>query len=175
MITICLDCGIIAESPCKIWVLLPDSKSGKITMHRRTEVLAAIALRGYVESWPKNERGLRQLKRWLKAFNLYSTTPPDENNKKTGQIFSDYLDEYFNSFDYYPVCSRHLFQKNDAYALWLDFLLVAGDVGTSANRLYENPENYLNLEGWTKEDVKTRKEQIAREIQSRIAAKKPAQ
>lgn len=153
-------------------LLLADSKSGKIQIHGRTEVLAAITLRGHLKSWPKGEKGVWPFKRWLKALSVFSMAPPDESNRKARKLFSDYLDGYFNSFDFYPTCSRHLFQRNDAFALWQDFLLVAGDLATSADQLQANPENYLDLEGWTKEDVKTRKEEIAREIQSRIAAKK---
>jgi hypothetical protein len=135
-------------------------------------VLAAIALRDHGRSWTqwKDEVGL--LAKWLRAFSVFAMSPPDENKQETSTVFSDYLDGYFNSFDFYPTCTRHVFQRNDAFALWQDFLLVADDLATSADRLQANPKSYFNLEGWSEEDVKTRKEQIAREIQSRIAAKK---
>lgn len=120
-------------------------------------------------------RGSRLLS-WLTSLFVFSKRETkDTNAVEHENAFENYLDSYFNSFDYYPVCSRQVFQRNDAFALWQDFLLVTTDLMTSSDRLISNPKNYLNLEGWTEEDVKTRKEQIAREIQSRIAAKKSVQ
>jgi hypothetical protein len=120
-------------------------------------------------------RGPRLLS-WLTSLFVFSKREPKQSNSNEPEnAFEDYLDSYFNSFDFYPVCSRQVLHRNDAFALWQDFLLVTNDLMTASDRLISNPKNYLNLEGWTEEDVKTRKEQIAREIRSRIAAKKSAQ
>jgi hypothetical protein len=120
-------------------------------------------------------RGSRLLS-WLTSLIVFSKRETKESNTVDREnAFDDYLDSYFNSFDFYPVCSRQVFHRNDAFALWQDFLFVTSDLLISSDRLNSNPKNYLNLKGWTEEDVKARKEQIAREIQSRIAAKKSAQ
>lgn len=120
-------------------------------------------------------RGTRLLS-WLASLIVFSKREANEPiANEPENAFEDYLDSYFNSFDFYPVCSRQVFQRNDAFALWQDFLLVNADLLNSCDQLNSNPKSYLNLEGWTEEDVKTRKEQIAREIQSRIAAKESTQ
>jgi hypothetical protein len=120
-------------------------------------------------------RGSRLLS-WLTSLIVFSKRENKESSAiEPENAFEDYLDSYFNSFDFYPVCSRQVFHRNDAFALWQDFLVVTNDLLTSSDRLNSNPKNYLSLVGWTEEDVKTRKEQIAREIQSRIAAKRSAQ
>ena len=134
-------------------------------------MFAATALRDDGRSLSRHIQDVLPFRKWLNFIVLYSESARVETGSYSARNFSDYLDGYFNSFDFYPTCTRHVFQRNDAFALWQDFLLVAGDLATSADRLQANPENYLNLEGWTKENVKARKEQIAREIQSRIAAK----
>jgi hypothetical protein len=41
------------------------------------------------------------------------------------EAFRDYLDGFFNGIDLYPECPRETFLRNDAYALWRDFLRVA--------------------------------------------------
>jgi hypothetical protein len=122
--------------------------------------------------WVRENKKIWRLREWVKGFLTFAMASSDEGVRSDSEAFSDYLDSYFNSFDFYPACSRHVFQRNDAFALWQDFLLVTGDLSTAADRMQANPEKFLNLKGWMEEDVKTRKEQIAREIRSRIAAKK---
>jgi hypothetical protein len=77
--------------------------------------------------------------------------------------FRDYLDGYFNSFDYYPVCTRQLFLPNDAYALWSDYMKVAEDFSQSTNRLVQSPRDHLVLEGLTDEEVKAKNDAATQE------------
>ena len=88
--------------------------------------------------------------------------------------FQDYLDGYFNSFDYYPVCTRHVFAKNDAYALWSDFMKIAADTSRSSEALVLSPERFLKLGAISSDELKKRKSKAAEEsIRRAIEEAKP--
>ncbi len=84
--------------------------------------------------------------------------------------FHDYLDGYFNSFDFYPVCTRQAFVRNDAYALWLDFMKVAGDFSKASERLVNSPEQFLKLGAISGEKLEKLKRQAARQSVRRAVA-----
>ena len=52
----------------------------------------------------------------------------------------DYLDGYVQSFDFYPVCTRHVFARNDAYALVVDFETIAEDLSFANDMSVGYPE-----------------------------------
>jgi len=93
---------------------------------------------------------------WVKS-NRRNSQNPDELESS----FHDYLDGYFNSFDYYPVCTRHVFARNDAYALWIDFMKVAGDLSNATGEMITSPERFLALGSISGEELKKRKQQAA--------------
>ena len=73
----------------------------------------------------------------------------------------DYLDGYFLASDFYPACTRHLFARNDAYALWNDFLKVAEDLSVATNSMVGSPERFMNLESLTSDELEARKRKAA--------------
>ena len=86
----------------------------------------------------------------------------------------DYLDGYFQSFDYYPVCTRHIYSRNDAYALWSDFLKVADDLSYSAGEMVSSPERFLNLGSFSGDELARRKQQAATRSVEHIIEQFPA-
>jgi hypothetical protein len=94
---------------------------------------------------------------WVKS-NRKNEQHPDELENS----FNDYLDGYFNSFDYYPVCTRHIFARNDAYALWTDFLKVAGDLSQASEVMISSPERFLALGSISGEELENRKREAAK-------------
>lgn len=102
-------------------------------------------------------------------FNLFSimfSWPKSHRMKPERQedledSFRDYLDGYFNSFDYYPVCTRHIFARNDAYALWSDFMKVADDLSHATGEMITSPERFLALGSISGEELEKRKQQAA--------------
>lgn len=84
-----------------------------------------------------------------------------QNPDELESSFHDYLDGYFNSFDYYPVCTRHLFARNDAYALWVDFMKVADDLSNATGEMITSPERFLALGSISGEELEKRKQQAA--------------
>jgi hypothetical protein len=93
---------------------------------------------------------------WVK-----STRKNPQNPDELESSFQDYLDGYFNSFDYYPVCTRQIFARNDAYALWVDFMKVAGDLSNATGEMITSPERFLALGSISGEELKKRKQQAA--------------
>ena len=81
--------------------------------------------------------------------------------EEVARALRQYLDGYFLSFDYYPVCTHHIFARNDAFALWSDFLKVAEDLSSSAAKIIESPEEYMALGHLTGDELKQRKQQAA--------------
>lgn len=92
---------------------------------------------------------------------------------------SQFLDGYFNSADHYPVCTRQLFTRNDAFALWSDFVKISEDFSGSTQNMIFSPERFLDLESLTSGEITTRKksaaagavEKIAERIKSDVARK----
>jgi hypothetical protein len=74
----------------------------------------------------------------------------------------DYLDGYFLSFDFYPVCERHLYAKNDAYALLQDFWAVGNDLNSAVQTLIRRPEVTLKDSVVDSDDVRRRKIEAAK-------------
>jgi len=74
--------------------------------------------------------------------------------------FEAYLEGYTMSFDFYPVCERHLFAKNDAYAIWRDFLMVSSEINRGVQELIDSPV----LQGGSvgNDDITRRKIEAAR-------------
>ena len=75
--------------------------------------------------------------------------------------FRDYLDGYFNSFDYHPTCTRHIFSRNDAFALWSDFLKISDDLSFAAGSMISSPERFMNLESLASDELAARKRKAA--------------
>ena len=84
-----------------------------------------------------------------------------KNKEDLADSFRNYLDGYFNSFDYYPVCTRHLFARNDAYALWSDFMKVTDDLSIATGEMITSPERFLALGSISGEELEKRKQQAA--------------
>ena len=82
-----------------------------------------------------------------------------ENPEDLKKSFQDYLNGYFNSFDYYPACTRNLFAHNDAYALWSDFMKVADDFSMATDEMITNPEQYLAAGANSSDAYKKRKQE----------------
>ena len=93
---------------------------------------------------------------WVKSKRKNSQHPDELESS-----FHDYLDGYFNSFDYYPVCTRHVFARNDAYALWADFMKVAGDLSNATGEMITSPERFLALGSISGEELEKKKQQAA--------------
>jgi hypothetical protein len=83
--------------------------------------------------------------------------------------FRAYLDGYFLSFDFYPTCERHLFIRNDAYALWSDFMRVASEVSESSAKLISSPERFAELTYESNHDFqRARREATDRAIEKAV-------
>ncbi|MGO9173458.1 MAG: hypothetical protein ACLP7P_16055 [Rhodomicrobium sp.] len=52
--------------------------------------------------------------------------------------FEAYLEGYLMSFDFYPVCERHLFARNDIGAILQDFWAISADVNRGVQDLIES-------------------------------------
>jgi hypothetical protein len=110
---------------------------------------------------------LRTLKQIFTLPMIWSRPGKSEAPRDLGDRFHEFLDGYFNSFDYYPVCTRHVFARNDAYALWSDFLKVAGDVSQATEHLVISPERFLELGAISDDDLEKLKKQAAKKGISR--------
>jgi hypothetical protein len=102
----------------------------------------------------------------LKIFDvMFSWTKSSRKElKRSGDVdksFREYLDGYFNSYDFYPVCTRQVFARNDAYALWADFLKVADDLSYVTEEMIISPERFLGLESVDSEELSRRKKEAA--------------
>lgn len=102
---------------------------------------------------------------------LMSDARPRKNTKLSddrspAEKFWDYLDGYLFGFDLYPVCERHLFVKNDAYAILQDFWAVGAALNNSTQELIKSPEVVLR-EQTADDDIRRRKIKAAK---SAIAA-----
>jgi hypothetical protein len=96
--------------------------------------------------------------------------------KNGEEPFQRYLEGYFNSFDFYPVCTRSSHSRNDAYALWADFLKVAQDLSSINNKMIESPDKFLALGGVSADELENRKKEaieksFARLFENAAAAK----
>lgn len=105
--------------------------------------------------------------RWRKDF-----SDSDGDN-----AFESYLDGYFNSFDFYPACTRKLHENSDAYALWVDFLKVAQDVESANISLMASPERFLAMGALSRDEIEIRKkiaqEQTTKRLTGGGSAEKP--
>lgn len=107
-------------------------------------------------------RGSRLLS-WLNSLIVFSKRETKESNASEPEnAFEDYLDGYFNSFDFYPVCTRQLFQRNDAYALWQDFVKVKEDLLFATNQLVSDPVQHLRFEGLTNEKIRDQNDEATK-------------
>ena len=77
--------------------------------------------------------------------------------------FQAYLDGYFNAFDLYPVCERHMFAKNDVYALLRDFWAVGNDLTSATLRALVSPARELTVDGRSRDELARRKTTAAQE------------
>jgi hypothetical protein len=73
-----------------------------------------------------------------------------------------YLDGYMMSFDMYPVCERHLFIRNDAYALLKDFFAVGEDVNKSLQKLLEASAEEFSDMGLEPDEIRRRRIEAAK-------------
>lgn len=73
-----------------------------------------------------------------------------------------YLDGYMMSFDMYPVCERHLFIQNDAYALLKDFFAVGEDMNRATQKLLTAPDEEFAGSGISKDEVRRRRIEAAK-------------
>ena len=108
-------------------------------------------------------RMLRAIERLFMLPLSWSRPGKSETPRDVGDQFQDFLDGYFNSFDYYPACTRHVFARNDAYALWSDFLKIAGDVSQATEQLVMSPERFMELGAISDDDLEKLKKQAAKE------------
>jgi hypothetical protein len=102
-----------------------------------------------------------KLRKWLIVSILMSSSrdtakliESDSKRSPWEEKLKDYLDGYFMSFDYYPICERHIFARNDAYALLTDFSRVAMDISNSTSKLVSSPESILGAEALESRDGK---------------------
>jgi hypothetical protein len=95
----------------------------------------------------------------------------DIAEKKGDEPFQRYLEGYFNSFDFYPVCARNLHARNDAYALWIDFLKVAQDLSSINNKMIESPDKFLALGGVSTDELENRKREAFTKSLARLFEK----
>lgn len=73
-----------------------------------------------------------------------------------------YLDGYMMSFDMYPVCERHLFVRNDAYALYKDFFAIADDMNNAAQKLLTAPDQEFADTGMGLDEIRRRRIEAAK-------------
>ena len=73
-----------------------------------------------------------------------------------------YLDGYMMSFDMYPVCERHLFIRNDAYALLRDFFAVGEDMNKAARRLLTASDEEFSETGVELNEIRKRRVEAAK-------------
>jgi hypothetical protein len=100
---------------------------------------------------------------WLTSLIVFSKRESKQSNAgEPENAFEDYLDGYFNSFDFYPVCTRQLFQRNDAYALWQDFVKVKEDLLFATNQLVSDPVQHLRFEGLTNEEIRNQNDEATK-------------
>ena len=107
----------------------------------------------------------------MAMFSWSKDSPIKSNEVESENSFSDYLDGYFNSFDFYPVCTRHLYSQNDAYALWMDFVKVAEDHSTQTKKMLVSPEKFMSLGTMSGEELEIRKRKAATEAVKKAIGK----
>ena len=95
----------------------------------------------------------------LKA--IKNLSPKEKSPDEFSSASRDYLDGYFLSLDYYPVCTRHIFSRNDAFALWSDFLKISDDLSLAASSMISTPERFMNLESSISDELESRKRKAA--------------
>jgi hypothetical protein len=139
----------IAKKPGDAYMLAPDA--------------ACVQSNAWPYHTTEDTASYSGVKFWL-MFNWAERWRKDFADSDAENPFESYLDGYFNSFDFYPVCTRKLHEKNDAYSLWVDFLKVAQDVGLANEGLKATPERFLAIGALTKDEIETRKKAIAEEI-----------
>jgi hypothetical protein len=84
------------------------------------------------------------------------------------RALSDYLDGYFNSFDFYPVCERHLFVRNDAFALWTDFMRIYDDLSQSTADLINHTERFVDADLLGTDELKAYQREAAKRALQRL-------
>lgn len=87
-----------------------------------------------------------------------NTNSKSPENRTPHEIFSDYLDGYLFGTDLYPICYKHLFAKNDAYALLKDFGAVGAALSKATQLYISSPHS----DSATIEDVRRRRVETAR-------------
>ncbi len=73
-----------------------------------------------------------------------------------------YLDGYMMAFDMYPVCERHLFVRNDAYALLRDFYAVGADVTEAFQKVLNASDQEFADTGLGPDEIRRRKIEITK-------------
>jgi hypothetical protein len=137
---------------------------GRAKMSTISETIRGTAL--HLDRSPVSARGS-----FRKLFaSIFSLSKPARHQpqRHLQRGFHDYLDGYFNSFDFYPVCTRQVFVRNDAFALWQDFMKVAGDFSRASEQLVISPEKYLKLGAISNEKLEKRKRQAAKSSIRRV-------
>jgi hypothetical protein len=126
----------------------------------------------YMDSWldvKSINRVILAMSNWTKVF-----SKEHKSKDEVESSFNDYLDGYFNSFDFYPVCTRQVFARNDAYALWSDFMKVADDLSFSTENMITYPERFMALGKISGEELEKRKSKAAINGLKKIARKTTA-
>ncbi len=106
-------------------------------------------------------RKLRRFIVFMSKVKNDDKSSPAKDPSTWEERFRDYLDGYFLSFDFYPVCERHLFVKNDAYALLRDFWAIGVDLNKATKEFIASPEKVLAGSSVDADDLKRRKVQTA--------------
>lgn len=105
----------------------------------------------------------------LKA--IKNLSPKEKSPDEFSSAFRDYLDGYFFSLDYYPVCTRHIFSRNDVFALWSDFLEISDDLSLATSSMISSPERFMNLESISSDDLESRKRKAATRAAEHLAGR----
>jgi len=88
------------------------------------------------------------------------------------QRLNDYLDGYFMSLDMHPVCERHLFIRNDAYALLHDFWSVANDMNKATRDFVAAPDEGSADHKVAEDEIRQRRIKAAQKALSAIKRKR---
>jgi hypothetical protein len=62
----------------------------------------------------------------------------------------------------YPICERHLFNRNDAYSLLKDFFAVGEDLNTELRKLLKAPDQEFSDTGLSLDEIRRRRIEIAK-------------
>jgi hypothetical protein len=75
-----------------------------------------------------------------------ANAPVAGGNDRLHAALRDYLDGYFLSLDFYPVCTRSIFARNDAFGLWSDFAKVWNDHSDTMGYMIDHPHLAVETE-----------------------------